>query len=541
MANNSAGMLLQKFINVITGDWDNGEQVLQEAGASVGERHPYATHVTRVLNGKLKNLPEEIAGRRKGVFLLEESVYEQLNVDDGAEAETVLKPLLLYIEVVLGDKEDDGPRLMLHSYRWPADMYAQPEDIWPAREFSEKILRNANASLCIDYNDLEESKTFAPALYTYDADHESFHLKATTVNAKKGISFTLEETLSAHSLIVMESLTTVAGVKIAPKYATPLVYRRCRSRTTQQLDEDTSIRHVAIVTGGASGIGAGVSDALAREGFDLVLGYMSNSRRCKVWAQVLARRHGAHAVSVGGDCSNSETFDQIFSAADALISEEHGKKLHVAVHCAGQYVGITSENSRGLGASKAPLAFGTGTLMKDIPASQAEPASTGPCRVNFRHFDFYMDLYAKGFCNLAERCCERMVDGGAIVGISAPGCSTATTPRAGTYDMPMGGKAVMEQMSRYYARTLAPRRIRVNCVSPGITQTPAWARFAEQVLKREKGAENFVAGMASTRCPMKVPIQPADVGDAVAFLCSSRGKFVTGVTLPVDGGLHLTS
>ena len=91
-------------------------------------------------------------------------MYEQLNVDNGAEAETVLKPLLLYISRAGRNKMMDPGSCCTVQVAcrhvcptWP--------DIWPARGFLKRFFE-MQTRLCIDYNDLEESKTFAPALYT---------------------------------------------------------------------------------------------------------------------------------------------------------------------------------------------------------------------------------------------------------------------------------------------------------------------------------------------------------------------------------------
>ena len=108
----------------------------------------------------------------------------------------------------------------------------------------------------------------------------------------------------------------------------------------------------------------------------------------------------------------------------------------------------------------------------------------------------------------------------------------------------MTGKAVMEQMARYYAKALAPRRISCNCVMPGLTDTPAWEQLGSGSGSSGGGGgsadgDKLVAKLAAQRCPMKVALQPADIGNAVAFLCSESARFITGVTLPVDGALHL--
>ena len=278
---------------------------------------------------------------------------------------------------------------------------------------------------------------------------------------------------------------------------------------------------VAVVTGGGSGIGAGISEALARSGYNLVLGYNSNAERCEKWAEKLRDVHGVRVITVSGDLTQDDAFEALFRAVD----EEFGGQVTAAVHNAGRF----RPETFGKG-------FGTGTLL--------EASEGGTSKIDFNSYDFYSALYGKGFCALAERAAARMRDGhGYIVGITAPGCSHLTAPRA-HYDMEATGKCVMEQMMRYYAKNLASRQITCNCVMPGITDTPAWDLLADTV-----GATKPVEGppakvvdrLAAQRCPMKLTIQPSDVGSAVAFLCSAHARFTTGFTLPVDGGLHLVA
>lgn len=83
----------------------------------------------------------------------------------------------------------------------------------------------------------------------------------------------------------------------------------------------------------------------------------------------------------------------------------------------------------------------------------------------------------------------------------------------------------LERMVPTLARELAPRR--VNAVSPGVVATPWWA---------DKPATMFEA--QSRKAPLGRAGQPEEVADAIAFLIGNR--FVTGIVLDVDGGLHLT-
>jgi len=78
----------------------------------------------------------------------------------------------------------------------------------------------------------------------------------------------------------------------------------------------------------------------------------------------------------------------------------------------------------------------------------------------------------------------------------------------------------------------------VNCnvVVPGVTETGAWSKLAET---RGVDRDQMVNGIASRICPMGVTMTPRQLGDVVSFLCSPPGHFITGVSLPADGGVHL--
>ena len=128
-----------------------------------------------------------------------------------------------------------------------------------------------------------------------------------------------------------------------------------------------------------------------------------------------------------------------------------------------------------------------------------------------------------------------MEDGkGHIVAISSPGCNNNQTPKVG-YIWPGQAKAVVEFLTRYYAKALAPRQITINVVIPGFTKTEAW----NAVTSKYGGVESETMKKMIEKTPMQRWVTPTDIGRAVAFLCSPKASFITGVALPVDGGFHL--
>ena len=69
----------------------------------------------------------------------------------------------------------------------------------------------------------------------------------------------------------------------------------------------------------------------------------------------------------------------------------------------------------------------------------------------------------------------------------------------------------------------------------GITTSDAWGKLAGA---RGMGKDELVSSIAGRLAPMG-SMEPRQLGDAVAFLCSPQGRLITGVSLPVDGGVHL--
>jgi NAD(P)-dependent dehydrogenase (short-subunit alcohol dehydrogenase family) len=93
-------------------------------------------------------------------------------------------------------------------------------------------------------------------------------------------------------------------------------------------------------------------------------------------------------------------------------------------------------------------------------------------------------------------------------------------------------KAAVVQMSRSMAMDLAPFAIRVNCVCPGVTDTPALRSLVELGVSAEEALEAYVA----PRCLMKRYAKPEEIAAAITFLASDEASYMTGATVVVDGG-----
>ncbi len=128
----------------------------------------------------------------------------------------------------------------------------------------------------------------------------------------------------------------------------------------------------------------------------------------------------------------------------------------------------------------------------------------------------------------------RMTSGGAIVNFSSPSAKFVATTEAAVY---AATKAAISQITRSFAMAYAPLGIRVNAVSPGITDTP----MQERVLNEVSTARGIsVEELAATRLrtvPMGRTAQPSELAGVVAWLLSDEAAYMTGQVINVDGGM----
>ncbi|KAB7501306.1 Tropinone reductase 2 [Armadillidium nasatum] len=94
-------------------------------------------------------------------------------------------------------------------------------------------------------------------------------------------------------------------------------------------------------------------------------------------------------------------------------------------------------------------------------------------------------------------------------------------------------KATVDQMTRCAALDLAPKKVRVNSVNPGVVITNLHKRSGQNEEQYSAFLERSKATHALGR-----PGDPIEVASAIAFLASDQASFITGVSLPVDGGRH---
>ena len=180
-------MEIKKFVELMTGEFDNKEQFMEMKEA--GKSFPYAQHVNTVCNDKIKNIPEGF----NGIFVVEESYYE-------TDGKRHASPHLFLIT-------DSNDGIILSSYEIPAG-----ED---KNTFSYNSMKN------VDYAELKKSEKFTPALY-----HEKSGIweGGSISQFSPVMTFKLWEKFSDSCLEVSESME-VNG-KRTFGYDEPIIYKR---------------------------------------------------------------------------------------------------------------------------------------------------------------------------------------------------------------------------------------------------------------------------------------------------------------------------
>ena len=233
---------------------------------------------------------------------------------------------------------------------------------------------------------------------------------------------------------------------------------------------------VAIVTGGASGLGRGMVELFVEEGASVVIADIDREG-----GEALAAQLGAAAVFQSTDVSDG---DQIQAAVDAAV-EQFGD-LHVMC------------NNAGVGGSFKPF-------LDD----------------DFADFDHVMKVNIFGVMVGTQRAARHMKNngGGAIVNTTSIGGINAG---AGVMAY-RATKAAVIHLTRSTAVELARHAIRVNCIAPAHIPTAINANLDQSLI---------VKAMQ----PLPRLGSPRDVAEAALYLASERAAQITGIVLPVDGG-----
>jgi NAD(P)-dependent dehydrogenase (short-subunit alcohol dehydrogenase family) len=238
---------------------------------------------------------------------------------------------------------------------------------------------------------------------------------------------------------------------------------------------------IALITGGNSGIGLATAKQFVNEGAYV---FITGRREPELAAAV--KEIGSNVTGVRGDVSNLGDLDRLF----AQIKRDKGK-LDIVFANAGV-------------AKYAPL----GTITEEL-------------------YDSIFNINVKGLLFTVQKALPLMPDGAAIV-LCASIVASKGLPANSVYS---ATKAAVRSFARTWATDLKARRIRVNAVSPGATDTPG---LNDLLASTEVGQQRLK--MLSNTVPLGRLGTPEEIAKAVVFLASDDSSYITGTELFVDGG-----
>ena len=240
---------------------------------------------------------------------------------------------------------------------------------------------------------------------------------------------------------------------------------------------------VAIVTGSSKGIGAGIAKAFAIAGAKVVVNYVQNKVRAKKVVDEI-KNLGGNAIAVQADVSKSDDVKRLFDETITAF-----ERIDILVNNAGIYDIV---------------------LLEDI--------TTEALQAN-------LDTNLIGAILCSQKAASLMdSSGGNIINISS---TVSTHPMPGTL-IYGATKAALDNVTKVLAKELGPKKIRINTISPGITETEG---------SHEKG---FMGGEWEAQLLARVPLgrigQPTDIAKVAVFLASDDAGWVTGERIQVAGG-----
>ncbi|MBW9054635.1 SDR family NAD(P)-dependent oxidoreductase [Rhizobium mesosinicum] len=237
----------------------------------------------------------------------------------------------------------------------------------------------------------------------------------------------------------------------------------------------------AVITGGGTGIGLATAKKLASVGAFV---FITGRRKTELDAAVAAI--GPNSFAVQADVSKNEDLDRLYET----VASQRGK------------IDILFAN-----------------------AAVAEGAPLGA--ITEEHFDKHFNINVRGLLFTVQKALPLLVDGGSIVLTSSVSAFTAD-PGLSVYS---ATKAAIRSLARCWILDLKDRKIRVNTISPGSTETPGLAGLA--------GPDGDTKGLfefLGSRIPLGRLGRPEEIANAVAFLASDAASFINGADLQVDGG-----
>jgi NAD(P)-dependent dehydrogenase (short-subunit alcohol dehydrogenase family) len=239
---------------------------------------------------------------------------------------------------------------------------------------------------------------------------------------------------------------------------------------------------VAIITGGSSGIGLATAQRFVEEGAHVFI-----TGRRKEELDKAVKLIGKNVTAVQGDSTSLEDLDRLY----AIVAKEKGV---------------------------VDVVFANAGIVEHQTIDVVTP----------EHFDKTFNINVRAVVFVVQKALPLMKNGGSII-LNSSIMGTKGVPAHGVYS---ATKAALRSFSRTWTAELSERGIRVNTLSPGATDTPMIDAQFPTKEQRDGAAASF-----SSMTPMRRLGRPQELAAAALFLASDESSFVTGIDLPVDGGL----
>jgi NAD(P)-dependent dehydrogenase (short-subunit alcohol dehydrogenase family) len=248
---------------------------------------------------------------------------------------------------------------------------------------------------------------------------------------------------------------------------------------------------IALVTGGSRGLGKNMALSLAGKGLDIILTYNSKKEEAlEVVNEIEALGRKATALQL--NVSDVQSFDGFITNVSNTLNNTFGTdKINYLVNNAG--IGI------------------------HVPFAETTE----------EQFDTLLNIQFKGVFFLTQKALGILQDGGSIVNVSS-GLARFSLPGYAAYG---AMKGAIETLTRYQAKELGSRGIRVNVLAPGAIETD----FGGGMVRDNQEMNKQIASQTALG---RVGL-PDDIGSVVTFLCSDDSKWINGQRLEVSGGIYL--
>jgi 3-oxoacyl-[acyl-carrier protein] reductase len=242
---------------------------------------------------------------------------------------------------------------------------------------------------------------------------------------------------------------------------------------------------VALVTGGARDIGRAVSIQLASLGASVAVNYFDNPADAESTVNTITST-GGKAIAIQADVSRAADVQRLV----AETRKAFGEKIDILVNVAGGLVGRKK--------------------MEEMDEA---------------FWDFVVTLNLKSVFLVTKAVLPFMNDGGAIVNFASQAARDGGGMGAIAYSSAKGGVLTF---TRGLAKELGPRKIRVNCVSPGMINTTFHNTFTKPEVRQKVAAST----------PLNREGEACEVADLVVYLASENASFVNGASVEINGGTY---